>query len=78
MHVCNDIIDFSPQSSGNDHPDPPMETTADSASSFDSALSSTGKDKKGQRHSPFRRLIKLVSPIKGLPGLLSHRKVSNK
>ena len=64
------------QSTGQ-YPDPPMEATADSLSSL---VPSSGhyNPKKRQHFSPLRRLVKLVSPIKALPSLIMHRKVSKK
>ena len=59
-----------------------MEVSDDTVLSVNAVSSDDHEDsahKKGkERYSPLKKLIKLVSPIKGLHSLFSNRKVSKR
>ena len=63
-------------------PDPPMEVSDNTVSSVNAVSSddheNSNHEKGKEHHSPLKRLIKMVSPIKSLHGLFSNRKVSKK
>ena len=79
-----------PQSTDDDQkkfPDPPMEVSDDIVPSVNAVSSDDHEDsdhkdsnhEKGkERHSPLKKLMKLVSPIKGLHSLFSNKKISKR